>query len=94
MKLNNNNNLCWTLLQVRLRRNPKKVFKVKLEEEEEEQPFMPESARCLFSDHPGVADFNPVIDELFEQAELLFGSWDELSERGEVNREVKNCRED
>lgn len=32
-------------------------------------PFMPESARPLFSQQPQVLDFNPDVDEMFERAE-------------------------
>ena len=53
-------------------------------------PFMPESTRPLFSDHPGVLDFNPIIDEMFEHAEELVNNWDVLSEGDKLNKEVIN----
>ena len=56
--------------------------------EEEELPFMPESARPLFSEQPGVLDFNPIIDEMFERTEKLLHRWDVMSQNGEINKEV------
>lgn len=52
-------------------------------------PFIPESARLLFSDHPGVIDFNPIIDELFERAEELCYNWENWTDdSGKINKEV------
>lgn len=77
-------------VSVRLRRKPHK--QVYIDEAalrvEEDRPFMPATARELFSDHPGVADFNPIIDEMFERAEGLVRNWDRLSGTGELYREV------
>ncbi|XP_076436181.1 uncharacterized protein LOC143275787 [Babylonia areolata] len=60
----------------------------KAETETECPPFMPESARPLFSEQPGMSSFNPVIDELFERVEKLCFKWDALTESRQVNREV------
>ena len=49
---------------------------------------MPESARPLFSEQPGVLDFNPIIDEMFERTEKLLHRWDVMSQNGEINKEV------
>lgn len=77
------------LFQVRLRKTPNNpVTKEKEQDATLPVPFMPEHARPLFSEHPGVLDFNPVIDEMFERTEELLRRWDVLSQNGEINKEV------
>ncbi|XP_076454941.1 uncharacterized protein LOC143289740 [Babylonia areolata] len=86
-----NEHLLTPKVSVRLRRKPKKkvyIDQAALRTEESERPFMPESARPLFSDHPGVVDFNPIIDEMFERTEVLVRSWDRLSEEGQLHTEI------
>ncbi|KAL8598195.1 hypothetical protein ACOMHN_043266 [Nucella lapillus] len=58
------------------------------ESAEECAPFMPKSARLLFSEHAGMSDFNPIIDEMFEHVERLCLQWETLTESGEINNEV------
>lgn len=60
----------------------------KAAEETECVPFMPQSARPLFSEQAGVSDFNPIIDEMFERVERLCLRWDTLMERGQIKNEV------
>ena len=77
------------LFQVRLRKTPNNpATKEKEQDATLPVPFMPESTRPLFSEHPGVLDFNPVIDEMFERTEELLRRWDVLSQNGETNKEV------
>ncbi|KAL8626023.1 hypothetical protein ACOMHN_012615 [Nucella lapillus] len=85
-----NEHLLTPKVSVRLRRNPNKRVYIDAAalRVEENRPFMPETARALFSDHPGVVDFNPIIDEMFERAEGLVRHWDQLLATGELYREV------
>lgn len=77
------------MFQVLLRKPPSNpATKEKEQDATLPVPFMPESARPLFSECPGVLDFNPIIDEMFERTEELLCRWDVLSQNGETNKEV------
>ena len=50
--------------------------------------FSPELARPLFDNAHCSADFNPLLDEMFELAERIICDWDKLSASGKSNKEV------